>query len=296
MLVALEQPRFLWWVAAPIPGEAVGCGPARRVIPHSEFGRRCRSRKINMEGWTCWQREIGEKLLPRGELAINTRICFALFDRFKHFIWKVVTFAVQHLSSAETSKSSNKVLNLNHSRVAVLKLGCTNSSVCLHKSLCSRKQHWNFLICMRSMNATHFLSLGHSFLIWINYPISPLWHSVSHSVRCAGYLPALCHVLGFSCLCVHSCQVDWMLCFLYCLRLIWNSNIASLLSLNNIDFHLHSPETPGIYLGQDCVSFFSFSVFIQFVLQHLEFFWTADVAGYSLSGLESGKSGEKVAV
>lgn len=112
---------------------------------------------------------------------------------------------------------------------------------------------------MRSMNATHFLpqwlSLGHSSLIWINYPISPLWHSVSHSVRCASSLPALCHVLAFSCVCVHSCQVDWMLRFLYCLRLIWNSNIASLLSLNNIDFHLHSPETLGMYLGQDCASF-----------------------------------------
>lgn len=145
MLVAPEQPRFLWWVAAPIPGEAVGCGPARRVIPHSEFGRRRRCRKINMEGWTCWQREIGEKLLPRGELAINTRICFALFDRLKHLIWKVVNFAVQHLSSAETLKSSNKVLNLNHSHVAALKLGCTNSSVWLHKSLRSHKQRWNFL-------------------------------------------------------------------------------------------------------------------------------------------------------
>lgn len=134
---------------------------------------------------------------------------------------------------------------------------------------------------MRSMNVTHFLphwlSLGHSFLIWLNYPISCLWHSVSHSVRCASYLSALCHKLAFSCVCVHSCQVDWMLCFLYCLSLIWNSNIASLLSLNNIDFHLHSPEAPGIYLGQDCVSFFP----TQFVLQHLEFFWTADAVGCS---------------
>lgn len=35
--------------------------------------------------------------------------------------------------------------------------------------------------------------------------------------------------------------------FLCCLRLIWNSNIASLLSLNNIDFHLLSRGTRDIF-------------------------------------------------
>lgn len=108
----------------------------------------------------------------------------------------------------------------------------------------------------------------------------PLWETlfpIQHNVAAICQRCVMCSPLHYSCILLSG----WLnASFLHCLRLIWNSNIASLLSLNNIDFHLLSRGTGDIFrAGLSC--FFCF-----FFLQYM--------CIWGCSGLQSdaaGKSG-----
>lgn len=103
------------------------------------------------------------------------------------------------------------------------------------------------------INTAHILPYKvlprHSLLIWINYPISPsVRHCFPFSIMQRLFVSAVSCAHLFT-IHVHSCQGNWMRAF----STVWASFEIqilshSLLSLNNIDFHL-LPRGTGIYLG-----------------------------------------------
>lgn len=137
---------------------------------------------------------------------------------------------------------------------------------------------------IRCINTAHTLpytgnsqsAFGHSFLIWINYPISTeTVFLIQHNV------PAICQRCIMRSPLHYSCTLlsGWLnASFLYSLRLIWNSNIASLLGLNNIDFHLLSRGSGNIFRTRLCffLCMYASGAFLdckQMLLEVVSFVW-----------------------